>query len=320
MESNNPLSFTPTEDPHPVEIIEEIIPNSDGELNIKKYAKGKILGKGGFGTCFQFEDLETKKVFAAKIIKKSSLKKPRIQERLRQEIQIHKSLNSQHIVKFEHSFEDEENIYILMELCSNQSLSVLIKKRKRLTELEVRCYLAQIVKALMYLHCNKIIHRGIKLGDLLINDKMKLKLADFGFATKLENHNERRKTLIGAPGYMAPEIWEGKEYSHEVDIFSLGVIIYILLIGRNPFEPLSRDPHRIIYLKDYSFPEDIPLSETSKDLISKMLEKDPTKRITLDEIMDHPFMKNGTFPKVLPESTLTSAPSESYLKQFLPCE
>ena len=137
------------------------------------------------------------------------------------------------IVHFEHVFEDNDNVYILLELCHNYTLNELIKRRKRLTELEVQCYVIQIVQALQYLHSNKIIHRDLKLGNLFLNDKMELKLGDFGLATKLEFRSQKKFTVCGTPNYIAPEVLDGKcGHSFQVDIWSLGVVIYTLIFGK----------------------------------------------------------------------------------------
>jgi len=136
-------------------------------------------------------------------------------------------------VAFEHVFEDHENVYILLELCTNHTLNELIKRRKRLTELEVQCYVQQIVISLKYLHSHHVIHRDLKLGNLFLNEKMEIKLGDFGLATKLEFDEEKKHTICGTPNYIAPEILDGKTgHSYPVDIWSLGVIIYTLLIGK----------------------------------------------------------------------------------------
>ncbi len=158
----------------------------NGEVHVKRYARGKVLGKGGFAKCYEVTNLETKKIMAAKIIPKATLTKNRARLKLISEIKIHKALHHIHVVQFEHVFEDSENVYILLELCPNQTLNELIKRRKRLTELEVQCYIVQIVISLKYLHSNKVIHRDLKLGNLFLNDKMEIKLGDFGLATKLE--------------------------------------------------------------------------------------------------------------------------------------
>ena len=135
------------------------------------------------------------------------------------EIKIHRSLHHNNIVGFEHFFEDVENVYILLELCQNQSLNELLRRRKRLHELEVQCYVNQICSAVKYLHSHRVIHRDLKLGNLFLNDKMEVKIGDFGLATKLEFDGERKRTICGTPNYIAPEVLEGKQgHYYEVDI------------------------------------------------------------------------------------------------------
>lgn len=200
---------------------------------MKRYQKGKLLGKGGFAKCFEVTNLETKRVLAAKIIPKNSLVKSRARQKLISEIKIHKSLHHTNIVQFEHVFEDHENVYIMLELCPNQTLNELIKRRKRLTELEVQCYTTQVINSLLYLHQNRVIHRDLKLGNLFLGDKLEIKLGDFGLATKLEFDGEKKRTICGTPNYIAPEILDGKTgHSYEVDVWSLGVVIYTLIIGK----------------------------------------------------------------------------------------
>ncbi|KAL4504560.1 hypothetical protein ABPG72_010006 [Tetrahymena utriculariae] len=302
-------------------IIEEKISKVNGEMAVKKYLRGKLLGKGGFAKCYEVTNLETKKVIAAKIIPKQTLTKNRARQKLISEIKIHKSLNHQHVVAFEHVFEDHENVYILLELCTNHTLNELIKRRKRLTELEVQCYVVQIVNALKYLHSHRVIHRDLKLGNLFLNEKMEIKLGDFGLATKLESDKEKKHTICGTPNYIAPEILDGKTgHSYEVDIWSLGVIIYTLIIGKPPFEtPDVKTTYKKIRNISYGFPENVPISDQARGLITRILNIDPQRRPSLDEIMSSSFLNTGgTIPKVLPLATLACPPSASYTKQFLP--
>lgn len=302
-------------------IIEEKITKSNGDILIKRYGRGKMLGKGGFAKCYETTNLETKRVHAAKIILKSSLTKSRAKQKLFSEIKIHKWLHHANIVNFEHVFEDSEAVYILLELCSNQTLNELIKRRKCLTELEVQCYLIQIISALKYMHSNRVIHRDLKLGNLFLSDKMEIKIGDFGLATRLEFDGEKKCTICGTPNYIAPEVLDGKiGHSYEVDIWSLGVICYTLLIGKPPFEtPDVNTTYKKIKMGSYSFPDHIPISDAAKSLITQILNLDPARRPTLDEILQHPFINHGgTIPSLLPVSTLACPPSASYLRQYLP--
>lgn len=272
-------------------IIEERISNPMGGTVIKKYAKGKFLGKGGFAKCYEFTSLEKNRTLAAKIIPKASLKKTRHRQKLLSEIRIHRSLNHTNIVKFEHVFEDNENVYILLEMCTNQTLNDLCKRRKRLLEFEAQYYIYQIVESLRYLHRNRVIHRDLKLGNLFLSEKLEIKLGDFGLAARLEFDNEKRHTVCGTPNYLAPEVLNNRTgHSYEVDVWSLGVVLYALIVGKPPFEtPEVKATYEKIRKGSYKFPETVKLSEKVKNLIKKIFQLDPSKRPTLDQIMEDPF-------------------------------
>jgi len=302
-------------------VVEEKIIKVTGDVQIRKYYKGRLLGKGGFAKCYEFTCSENKKIFAAKVVAKSGLVKSRAKQKLISEIKIHKALHHPQIVAFEHYFEDTENVYILLEMCQNQTLNELLKRRKRLTEIEVQCYVVQLIKALKYLHSHRVIHRDLKLGNLFLTEKMELKVGDFGLATKLDFEGERKRTVCGTPNYIAPEILDGKTgHSYEVDIWSLGVIIYTLIIGKPPFETRDvKTTYKRIKMNAYTFPENAIISEAAKNLIGQILVLDPSKRPTLDQILTHDFFNQGTsIPKLLPTSTLACTPSLSYIRQFMP--
>ena len=302
-------------------IIIENIPTNNGETKIKKYKKIRLLGKGGFARCYEVFDEETHKSYAVKIIKKTSLIKSRTKQKLISEIKIHKSLNHENIVKFEHYFEDAENVYILLELCYNQTLHELIKRRKKLTELEAQYYVFYIIKTLQYLHSLKIIHRDLKLANIFITENMQIKLGDFGLATQLEFDGERKRSLCGTPNYIAPEILNGKTgHSFEVDIWCIGIILYILLIGKPPFETNNAlETYKRIKSKNFSFPQGEKISIPAKELIQSILVTEPYKRPTLQEILESDFMTMGTsIPKTLPQSTLACPPPINFIKQYIP--
>jgi len=321
IENAQPKDALKTDTGDQITIVEEKITTVNGSTSVRKYTKGRMLGKGGFAKCYEFENLDNGRKSAAKLILKNSLTKSRAKQKLLSEIKIHRSLQHLHVVKFEHVFEDSESVYILLELCSNQTLNELLKKRKRLHELEVRVYTTQIINALKYLHANKIIHRDLKLGNLFLNDKMEIKLGDFGLAAKLEFDGEKRRTICGTPNYIAPEILDNKiGHSYEVDVWSLGVIVYTLIIGKPPFETSDvKTTYKKIRMNQYIFPEHVPISDDARNFIVKILNLDPSRRPTLDEMLDHPFLNYGVqLPKALPISTIACPPSTSYISQFIP--
>ena len=297
-------------------IVEEHLTNPANELIIKKYVKGRFLGKGGFAKCYEFKVLERNQILAAKVISKVTLKKNRHRQKLLSEIRIHRSLNHSHIVKFDHVFEDNKNVYILLEMCANQTLNNLCKRRRRLTEFEARYYVFQMVHALRYLHKNKVIHRDLKLGNLFLSESLQVKVGDFGLAARLKSHCEKRHTVCGTPNYLAPEVLNSsKGHSYEVDIWSLGVVLFALVTGKPPFEtPEVEATYERIRQGHYRFPRSARLSRKFKNLVRKIFQLDPLKRPSLGQILEDPFINRGRgIPKAMQLSTLSVAPNQSYI-------
>lgn len=273
----------------------------------KKYVTGQLLGKGGFARCYELTDIATKEIFAGKVVSKTVLTKQHQKDKMAQEVAIHRSLSHQHIVKFYGFFEDPDNVYILLELCRKRSLMEMHKRRKTLSEPETRYFLHQIVSACKYLHDNRVIHRDLKLGNLFITEEMEIKIGDFGLATKLEFDGERKKTLCGTPNYIAPEILSKKGHSYEVDVWSLGCMLYTLLVGKPPFETTClKDTYSKIKKNEYRIPSRI--TPAARNLIQSLLQSDPGKRPTMAKILCDEFMTTGYFPSRLPASCLTVAP------------
>lgn len=257
--------------------------------HVARYAKGRFLGKGGFAKCYEVTDIETKEVFAAKIVAKASVAKPRAHAKLRSEIAIHRSLDHDKVVKFYDYFEDCDNVYIILELCPSQTLNEFMRRRpnKRLSEPEAMFYAYDLILALKYLHRRQVLHRDLKLGNLFLDADVRLKVGDFGLAAQLEHDGEKKRTICGTPNYIAPEILEGKHgHSYEVDIWSFGVILYTMIIGRPPFETSDvKTTYKRIRSNQYGFPDTVRISQQAKDLITCILRTDPRARPSLDEIL-----------------------------------
>ncbi|XP_051539810.1 serine/threonine-protein kinase PLK2-like [Myxocyprinus asiaticus] len=273
----------------------------------KCYCRGKVLGKGGFAKCYEFTDLSTGKVYAAKIIPHTRVSKPHQREKIDREIELHRALHHKHIVQFYHHFEDKDNIYILLEHCSRRSLAHILKARKVLTEPEVRYYLRQIVSGLKYLHEQEILHRDLKLGNFFINESMELKVGDFGLAAKLEPVENRRRTICGTPNYLSPEVLNKQGHGCESDVWALGCVMYTMLLGRPPFETTNlKETYRCIREAQYSMPSS--LSPQAKHLISSMLAKNPEDRPQLEEFLCHDFFCQGFTPDRLSSNCCHAAP------------
>jgi polo-like kinase 1 len=305
------------EDPVPQTLIEKIL-KPNGDVIFRHYSRGPLQGKGSFAKVYKLTCTESNSIHAGKVISKSILTQNRTRQKIMSEIKIHKSLRHNNIVQFENFFEDNNYLYILLELCNNQTLADLLRRRKRITELEAQCYLFQVISGMKYLHSHRIIHRDIKLGNIFISDNMEIKIGDFGLAAKLEYEGERKRTICGTPNYMAPEIINSKfGHSYECDVWSFGVLMYALIIGKPPYESHDiKTTYSRIKSNLYKFPENLSISSEAKSLISSILVLDYAKRPSFDEILRHEFFNKNAIPKLLPQSSLAVPPSSGYIKQF----
>ncbi|KAM4594486.1 serine/threonine-protein kinase PLK1 [Fundulus diaphanus] len=273
----------------------------------KSYTRGRFLGKGGFAKCYEITDVETKQVFAGKIVPKALILKQHQREKMTSEIAIHKSLNHANIVGFHGFFEDDDFVFVVLEICRRRSLLELHKRRKAVTEPEARYYMSHLLNGVQYLHNNKVIHRDLKLGNIFLNDDMEVKIGDFGLATKIQFDGERKKTLCGTPNYIAPEVLCKKGHSYEVDVWSLGCILYTLLVGKPPFETSClKETYSRIKKNNYVIPWHI--NPVAASLIKRMLNADPTQRPTVAQLQEDEFFTSGYIPLRLPTTCLTVAP------------
>ncbi|XP_048388019.1 serine/threonine-protein kinase PLK2b [Stegostoma tigrinum] len=273
----------------------------------KCYCRGKVLGKGGFAKCYEMTDLTTNRVYAAKIIPHSRVARPHQREKIDREIELHQTLHHKHIVRFYRHFEDNENIYILLEHCSRRSMAHILKARKVLTEPEVRYYLRQIVSGLKCLHEQEILHRDLKLGNFFVNESMELKIGDFGLAAKLEPVEQRSRTICGTPNYLSPEVLNKQGHGCESDIWALGCVMYTMLLGRPPFETTNlKETYKCIREARYTMPSSLSLP--AKQLITSMLARNPEDRPSLDDIMRYDFFTQGFIPERLSQTCCHYAP------------
>ncbi|XP_030636675.1 serine/threonine-protein kinase PLK1 isoform X2 [Chanos chanos] len=274
---------------------------------MKRYMRGRFLGKGGFAKCYEITDMDTKEVFAGKVVPKALLLKPHQKEKMSTEISIHKSLDNPHVVGFHGFFEDDDFVYVVLEICRRRSLLELHKRRKAVTEPEARYFMRQTIQGCHYLHNNRVIHRDLKLGNLFLSDDMEVKIGDFGLATKIEFDGERKKTLCGTPNYIAPEVLCKKGHSFEVDVWSLGCILYTLLVGKPPFETSClKETYVRIKKNEYTIPRHI--NPVAAALIRRMLHADPTMRPPVADLLTDEFFTSGYVPLRLPTSCLTVPP------------
>jgi len=191
----------------------------------KKYLRGRLMGKGGFARCYEVTDTQTDKKYACKAISKARIAKPHQQQKIANEVELHKNFNGYFIVRFYCYFEDDDNVYILLELCGRKSMVQLLKQRRTLTEPEVRFFMHQAVQGVDYLHKEGVIHRDIKLGNLFINNDMEVRIGDFGLAVKADKDGKKEMSVCGTPNYIAPEVLSKTGHSFEVDTWALGCVM-----------------------------------------------------------------------------------------------
>ncbi len=267
--------------------------------------------QGGFARVYLAVDPEGRRK-AFKVIAKSAIAKSRKnRQKILAEIMIHKSVDHIHIVKFEDCFEDDVNVYFRLELAKNGSLNDIVKKRGPYTEPEARYLMVQILAGTQNLHQNSIIHRDLKLGNIFLDEKMHVKIGDFGLAALLKFPEERKKTVCGTPNYIAPEILydQGQGHSFEVDIWSVGVILYTLLVGKPPFQtPKVDEIYERIRQNAYEIPTSAGLSVEAVDLITRILTHNPARRPTLVQIMNHAWFQCGPVPLTIPSTATVGTP------------
>ncbi|KAJ3027347.1 UNVERIFIED_CONTAM: Cell cycle serine/threonine-protein kinase cdc5/MSD2 [Siphonaria sp. JEL0065] len=216
------------------------------------------------------------------------------------------------IVAFQHVFEDDDNVYIILELCENGTMVDFLKARKRLTEPEVRYYMHHLLHGVNYMHQHRVIHRDLKLGNMFLAKDMRLKIGDFGLAALIKHDGERKKTICGTPNYIAPEVLFGAQTGHsfEVDMWALGVVMYTQLIGKPPFQTKNvKEIYKKIKENQYEFPSSHPISKNAQSVIESLLNDDPEMRPTVEEVLSHPFFTLEPVPYSIPVFALTTIPS-----------
>ncbi|KAK1226206.1 Cell cycle serine/threonine-protein kinase cdc5/MSD2 [Marasmius sp. AFHP31] len=305
-----PRQNTKTAPPSPPQVIKD----KSGHLQFQRLG---FLGEGGFARVYEVKDARGTRV-ACKVVTKTSLKTKKAKTKLYAEIKIHRSLEHPNIVNFQECFEDDENVYMTLELCTSGSLMDLLRRRRRFTEPESRFFSVQLIGACHYMHTHQVIHRDLKLGNLFLDGNMNVKVGDFGLAALIESPGERKKTICGTPNYIAPEVLfdTANGHSFEVDTWSIGVIIYTLLIGRPPFQTKEV---KAIYTRirdnNYEFPPERPVSAYAQALIQSILTPLPQERPSLHQIVDDDFFTRGTFPPSIPMSAHDTAPDFRHISR-----
>lgn len=269
-----------------------------------RYDKLQLIGTGGYSSVFMAMHRRTSTKVAVKEMKRANMSKE-IVNNLRREVEILQSLNHPNIVQIVDFVESPEKFHLVLELLEGGELFARIVRKTVYTEKEARSLVNTLFVAIKYCHDNNVVHRDLKPENLLLtsaHDDADLKMIDFGFARRTSGMT--LKTMCGSPGYIAPEILKKAYYGAPVDMWAAGVIVYTMIGGYPPFNasrnhPADRDPARAqadlfkSILKGAFFFHDKywgSTSEEAKDLIRGLLEVDFTKRFTVTQALNHPWV------------------------------
>ncbi|KAM9113876.1 serine/threonine-protein kinase SIK3 isoform 3-T3 [Pangshura tecta] len=266
-------------------------PRPPGPARIGYYEIERTIGKGNFAVVKLATHLVTRAKVAIKIIDKTQLDEENLKKIFR-EVQIMKMLCHPHIIRLYQVMETERMIYLVTEYASGGEIFDHLVAHGRMAEKEARRKFKQIVAAVHFCHCCNIVHRDLKAENLLLDANLNIKIADFGFSN-IFTPGQLLKTWCGSPPYAAPELFEGKEYDGpKVDIWSLGVVLYVLVCGALPFDGSTLQNLRARVLSG-KFRIPFFMSTECEHLIRHMLVLDPSKRLSMEQICKHKWMKLG---------------------------
>ncbi|KAJ8410999.1 hypothetical protein AAFF_G00180340 [Aldrovandia affinis] len=259
---------------------------------LKYYEVYETIGSGGFAKVKLGRHLLTGEKVAIKIMEKKELGDDL--PRVKTEIEAMKNLSHQHVCRLYHVIETATKIFMVLEYCPGGELFDYIIAKDRLSEEETRVFFRQIVSAMAYVHCQGYAHRDLKPENLLIDENHNLKLIDFGLCAKPKGGlGYELKTCCGSPAYAAPELIQGKAYiGSEADVWSMGVLLFALLCGYLPFDD---DNCMVLYRKITRGRFDNPrwLSPGSILLLNQMMQVEPKLRLTVRQLLDHPWVMRG---------------------------
>ncbi|KAM4528694.1 MAP/microtubule affinity-regulating kinase 3-like isoform 2-T2 [Fundulus diaphanus] len=272
--------------------------SGDDSPHVGNYRLLKTIGKGNFAKVKLARHIPTGREVAIKIIDKTQLNPTSLQKLFR-EVRIMKILNHPNIVKLFEVIETEKTLYLVMEYASGGEVFDYLVAHGRMKEKEARAKFRQIVSAVQYCHQKHIVHRDLKAENLLLDADMNIKIADFGFSNEF-TLGGKLDTFCGSPPYAAPELFQGKKYDGpEVDVWSLGVILYTLVSGSLPFDGQNLKELRERVLRGkYRIP--FYMSTDCENLLKRFLVLNPGKRGTLEQIMKDRWINGGDEEQLVP--------------------
>ncbi|XP_033009026.1 serine/threonine-protein kinase 33 isoform X2 [Lacerta agilis] len=283
----------------------------DGAAIQEIYSFGRKLGQGSFGVVIEVTDKETGMKWAIKKVNREKAGSSAV-KLLEREVSILKTVNHEHIIHLEQVFETPKRVYLVLELCEDGELREILQRKGQFTENETRHIIQSLASAIAYLHKRDIVHRDLKLENILVKSsdideqnemKLNIKVTDFGLAVqKMGGSESMFQSTCGTPIYMAPEVISAHDYSQQCDVWSIGVIMYMLLCGDPPFMAGSEEKlFELIKKGDLHFKHSIwdTVSKAAKAVLELLLRVDPAHRMTANELLHIQWITGETdiFPR-----------------------
>ncbi|CCO29150.1 aurora kinase A [Rhizoctonia solani AG-1 IB] len=259
------------------------------EWHLTDFDMGRPLGKGKFGRVYMVRTkCPPQYIVALKCLYKSEIVQCQVEKQIRREIEIQQNLRHPNVLRLYGYFHDTKRIFLMLEFAGKGELYKQLSKQGRFTEKRSSRYIYQMADALSYLHSKHVIHRDIKPENLLLGINGELKIGDFGWSVHAPGN--RRTTLCGTLDYLPPEMVEGRPHTEKVDYWALGVLMFEFLVGKPPFEDLSGQRATYTKISAVSFQIPSHISSDAADLIRKLLQHDPERRLPLTQVATHPWV------------------------------
>lgn len=258
-------------------------------LTLSDFDRTSELGVGSYGSVYKILRISTGDQYAMKCLSKSQLSRLKMLSYAEKEIEIMKDLNHPFILKLFYSISTETAYYLILEYCEKGDLDNFLNEKK-LTEHEAKFFLAEILLGLEYLHSKGIIYRDLKPENILIAQDGHIRLADFGLAKEIGNHDQIVSTIVGSPAYMSPELLDRKKITKAVDIYSFGIVMHQVLTGKLPYNVENIEK----VFEDIRFGRyklDKGLGKEALGLVKILIQKKASKRPGYEEIKNHGFFK-----------------------------
>ncbi|KAI9320839.1 kinase-like domain-containing protein [Dichotomocladium elegans] len=277
-----------------IRIQSEYTPAGPSKLTPEMFRTVRLLGHGSFGKVYQVVKRDTKRTYAMKVLSKHLLiSQNEVTHTISERNVLIRAFSNPFIVTLKFSFQTADHLFLVMDYIPGGELFSYLQREQYFSEERARFYAAELVCALEYIHTHQVVYRDLKPENILLDAQGHIALTDFGLCKELKYANETTQTFCGTSEYLAPEMVRQEPYTQAVDWWSLGILLYELLTGGPPFHSVHLDVlYRRICSAPLKFPSQPAISSDARDIIAKLLDRNPATRLRPAEIKQHPFFKS----------------------------